>query len=130
MNVGVVGIGYWGPNLIRNFAAHSDIKQIVACDLNEKRLEFLRGKNPSVKLTKDFRDLLKKDIDIIAISTPVETHYDLAKKALENGKHVWVEKPFTSSSDLAEDLINLADKNGWENFSRLFVRSPVIRPIV
>ncbi|MDP2365910.1 MAG: Gfo/Idh/MocA family oxidoreductase [Ignavibacteria bacterium] len=111
MNVGIIGLGYWGPNLVRNFLANSEVKNVYGCDLNPARLQFIESRFPGVKLTSKTDELLlNSEIDIIVIATPVRFHYELAKKALENGKHIWVEKPFTANSKEAEELIKIADK--------------------
>jgi predicted dehydrogenase len=116
MKVGVIGLGYWGPNLVRNFLAHKDVKKVVACDIRENRLQLIKEKFPAAELTTDFQIVINSDTDIIVISTPVDTHYKLAKKALESGKHIWVEKPFTSTSNEAEELIEIADKRNLKIF--------------
>ena len=116
MKVGIIGLGYWGPNLVRNFLAHKDVKSVTACDIRENRLQVIREKFPAAELTSDSNSLLKGDYDIIVISTPVDTHYALAKKALETGKHIWVEKPFTASSKEAEELIEIAENKNLKIF--------------
>ena len=116
MKVGIIGLGYWGPNLVRNFLAHKDVKKVIACDIRENRLQVIREKFPAAELTSDSNSLLKGDYDIIVISTPVDTHYALAIKALETGKHIWVEKPFTASSKEAEELIEIAEKKNLRIF--------------
>jgi len=116
MKVGVIGLGYWGPNLVRNFLAHKDVKKVVACDIRENRLQLIKEKFPAAELTTDCQNVINSDTDIIVISTPVDTHYKLAKKALESGKHIWVEKPFTSTSNEAEELIEIADKRNLKIF--------------
>lgn len=116
MKVGVIGLGYWGPNLVRNFLAHKDVKKVVACDIRENRLQLIKEKFPAAELTTDFQIVINSGTDIIVISTPVDTHYKLAKKALESGKHIWVEKPFTSTSNEAEELIEIADKRNLKIF--------------
>ena len=116
MKVGVIGLGYWGPNLVRNFLAHKDVKKVIACDIKENRLQLIREKFPAAELSKDCQSLIESDADIIVISTPVDAHYSLAKKSLEAGKHIWVEKPFTSTSKEAEELIEIADKNNLRIF--------------
>jgi predicted dehydrogenase len=116
MKVGVIGLGYWGPNLVRNFLAHKDVKKVIACDIRENRLQLIKEKFPAAELTTDFQIVINSDTDIIVISTPVDTHYKLAKKALESGKHIWVEKPFTSTSNEAEELIEIADKRNLKIF--------------
>jgi predicted dehydrogenase len=111
LNIGVVGYGYWGPNIVRNFNAIDGAKVISLCDLNEGSLGKARKIYPAMATSTDVNDVLSsKDIDAVAIITPVFTHFELAKKALENGKHVFVEKPFTSTIAEAEQLIKLADK--------------------
>ena len=109
MKIGVVGLGYWGPNLVRNFLGNKLVEKVIACDLDEARLASIKSKFYGIETTNDYDKLLKSDIDAVAIATSVNTHYDLAKKALEAGKHIWVEKPFTSSKAQAQDLINIAE---------------------
>ncbi|MCS7052611.1 MAG: Gfo/Idh/MocA family oxidoreductase, partial [Ignavibacterium sp.] len=111
MKVGIIGLGYWGPNLVRNFLANSNIKKVYGCDLSEKRLKFISERYPSVELTNSCSDLIKnKDIDIIVIATPVKTHFEFAFEALNNDKHIWVEKPFTYSVEEAERLLELSER--------------------
>ncbi|MGD8776708.1 MAG: Gfo/Idh/MocA family oxidoreductase, partial [Syntrophobacterales bacterium] len=113
--VGVVGCGYWGPKLIRNFMTHSETELIWACDLDEKRLDKISGLYPSVQRTIDLDDLLADDrLDGVAIATPVNTHFPIAKACLENGKHVLVEKPMASSVQEGEELIEIARKNNLQ----------------
>ncbi len=116
MEIGVVGLGYWGPNIIRNFLAQDDITKVMGCDLKDERLRFVRSKFPGVQLLRDYEMLLNSGVDAIAIATPVDTHYFLAKKALEAGKHIWVEKPFTASTKQAEELIEIADRKNLKIF--------------
>lgn len=116
MKIGVIGLGYWGPNLVRNFQAHKDVKKVIACDIRENRLQVIKEKFPAVELSKDCHSLIDGDTDIIVISTPVDTHYNLAKKSLEAGKHIWVEKPFTSTSIQAEELIEIAERKNLKIF--------------
>lgn len=116
MKVGVIGLGYWGPNLVRNFLAHKDIKKVIACDIKENRLQLIREKFPAAELSKDCQSLIEGDADIVVISTPVDAHYSLAKKSLEAGKHIWVEKPFTSTSKEAEELIEIAERKNLKIF--------------
>lgn len=116
MNVSVIGLGYWGPNLVRNFLAQPDVNKVIACDLREERLKAISQKFPSVVLSKNCEDTLTGDSDLIVIATPVASHYPIAKKALENGKHIWVEKPFTSNIAEAEELIEIAERNNLKIF--------------
>lgn len=113
LNIGVIGYGYWGPNIVRNFNGVDGAKVGAVCDLNEGALTKAAKLYPAMTATTDVNDLLSApDIDAVAIITPVFTHFDLAKKALENGKHVFVEKPFTSTIAQAEELVALADTKG------------------
>lgn len=117
MKVGIIGLGYWGPNLVRNFLANGNVEQVLGCDQNPARLRFVEEKFPSVKLTSNVEDFFNDStINIIVIAVPVRFHYELAKRALEAGKHVWVEKPFTASAQEAEELISIADKNSLRIF--------------
>jgi len=112
IRLGVIGYGYWGPNLVRNFASTNGVTVSLTCDKNPEALKRVdRLYNGSMETTNDADALIRSpNIDAIAIATPVFTHYELAKKALENGKHVFVEKPFTSNTAEAEDLVNLAER--------------------
>jgi predicted dehydrogenase len=111
--VGVVGLGYWGPNLVR--VLHElDCSHVVAvCDLEPAALERVGRRYPGLRRTQSFGDLLTDEsIDAIAIATPVATHFDLARAALEAGKHVFVEKPMAASSAEARELVALASERG------------------
>jgi predicted dehydrogenase len=111
IRVGVIGYGYWGPNIVRNFHRTPGCKVEMVCDKSSKMLERLSQAYPEIKGTTNCGDVCSSpDIDAVAVVTPVWTHYELAKKALENGKHVFVEKPFTSCVKQAEELIELAEK--------------------
>ncbi len=111
MKVAVVGLGYWGPNLMRNFSASDRVTRVFGCDKEEKRIDALKNKFTNVTFNANYDELLSsEDLDVVCLSTPVDTHYELSRKALEVGKHVWVEKPFTSESWQAEELIALAEK--------------------
>src|SRR5512139_1170111 len=105
LRLGVIGYGYWGPNVVRNFLAHHDCKVVTICDKSSAALTRVMATYPGIGVTTEpDAVLLATDIDAVAIVTPVSYHYELAKKALENGKHVFVEKPFTATSAEAEDL--------------------------
>ncbi len=111
IRVGVIGYGYWGPNIVRNFGALEQSRVVALCDKNPKSLRRAHQVYPHLHLTSDSQELLTAtDIDVVAVVTPVWTHYELAKAALENGKHVFVEKPFTCKAEQAEELIELADR--------------------
>ena len=109
VRVGVIGYGYWGPNIVRNLQGQQNAQAVMVCDQNPAALARARKAHPSIETVSDPLDVLRSpDIDAVAVITPVWTHYELAKMALENGKHVFIEKPFTSSSAQAEELIELA----------------------
>jgi predicted dehydrogenase len=109
---GVIGYGYWGPNIVRNLHGIGGCEVVSVCDRNPAALNRAQRLYPALNLTTDSSDILHaSDIDAVAIVTPVWTHFELAKAALENGKHVFVEKPFTSTSQQAEQLVELAERN-------------------
>jgi predicted dehydrogenase len=111
INVGIIGYGYWGPNIVRNFSGIEGARVLSICDRNQEALTRANKTYPHIALTRSCEDILgSKEIDAVAVITPVSTHYELAKKALLNDKHVFVEKPFTIRSDQAEELIELAEK--------------------
>ena len=111
MNVGVVGLGYWGPNLVRNFAENNLVGEIWCCDLVEKRLNQIKQRYPAVQTTQSFKDLvMNPKIDAIAVATNISTHHPLAREVLESEKHVFVEKPFAASVEEAKSLIELAGR--------------------
>lgn len=113
LNIGVIGYGYWGPNIVRNFNSANGSQVTMVCDLNDQFLNKAKKAFPHIEITNDVAVLLKSpSIDAVAIVTPVSTHYELAKKALKSGKHIFVEKPFTSKSSESEELIELAEKKG------------------
>lgn len=110
MKIGVVGLGYWGPNLVRNFSSTDNVESVIACDLDERRLRSIGKKFPSVVLESDVkRAFADESIEAVAIATPVSTHFPLAKEALESGKHVLLEKPLAATAKEAEYLVNLAE---------------------
>jgi predicted dehydrogenase len=115
IKVGIVGYGYWGPNVARNFN-HAGVSEVVAItDMRSDCLQRAQAAFPNAKTTKDAQEVLgDPNIDVIAIVTPVWTHYELSKTALHNGKHVFVEKPFTAKVAQAEELIELAAKKNLQ----------------
>jgi predicted dehydrogenase len=109
LRIGVVGYGYWGPNIVRNLHGQKSSQAVMVCDKNPAALARVQKTYPSIQTVSDPLEVLRSpEIDAVAVITPVWTHYELAKMALENGKHVFVEKPFTSNSAQAEELIELA----------------------
>jgi predicted dehydrogenase len=109
IRVGVIGYGYWGPNIVRNLHGLDSTRVEMVCDSSPTALARVRKAYPGVRAVSDAMEVLRSpDIDAVAVITPVWTHYELAKTALENGKHVFIEKPFTSNSKQAEELIELA----------------------
>jgi predicted dehydrogenase len=113
INVGVIGYGYWGPNIVRNFfgAANCSVKKVA--DSRPERLALLNKIFPSVEGVASADEIINsKNIDAVIIATPVFTHFELAKRALQNGKHVLIEKPMTSSVSESEELINLSSQKG------------------
>jgi predicted dehydrogenase len=113
IRVGVVGYGYWGPNLVRNFSDVAGCEVAAVCDLSADRRALATRRHPSVAAVSDPLDLIRDPgIDAIVIATPVSSHYQLAMDALAAGKHVWVEKPLTLNSMQAERLVDEADRVG------------------
>jgi predicted dehydrogenase len=111
IRVGVIGFGYWGPNLVRNFAETPGARVTFVTDLSADRLALAARRYPGIQTSIHSRDLVDSpDVDAVVIATPVDTHFDLALAALQAGKHVLVEKPLTSSSDQALRLIDEAER--------------------
>ena len=109
IRIGVLGYGYWGPNLVRNFAETAGCEVVMVCDLRDERLAQVRKRYPTIKTSTNMADLFgDASIDAVVIATPVSTHYELASKALAAGKHVWVEKPMTSTAADAHRLVEQA----------------------
>ena len=109
IKVGVIGYGYWGPNIVRNLQGLDSTRAEMVCDRSPSALARARKAYPSIRAVSDPADVLRSpEIDAVAVITPVWSHYELAKTALENGKHVFIEKPFTSSAAQAEELVELA----------------------
>jgi predicted dehydrogenase len=109
VNFGVIGYGYWGPNVVRNLTSLEDSQVVMIAEISPAARKRAQRAYPGIDITADAADVISSPkIDAVAVITPVWTHYELAKAALENGKHVFVEKPFTSNTAEGEDLINLA----------------------
>jgi predicted dehydrogenase len=112
---GVIGYGYWGPNIVRNLTALERCLVTAICDQRPAAIQRAGRTYPGVHLTTDVKEVLNSpEIDAVAVVTPVWTHFEIAKAALENGKHVFVEKPFTSTSQQAEELIELASRRNLQ----------------
>jgi predicted dehydrogenase len=109
VRAGVIGYGYWGPNVARNFHGQDKCELVMICDRDPQRLLNASRACPDARLTTECEEILSSpDVEVVAIVTPVWSHFELARRALENGKHVFVEKPFTATSAQAEELIELA----------------------
>jgi len=110
LTVGVIGCGYWGPNLIRNFINIKDAEVKSCSDLREERLSHMKRLYPSIETTKEYGEIIADpDIDAVVIATPVSTHFEIARQALETGKHVFCEKPLAQSVDQGVSMVDLAD---------------------
>ena len=110
LNAGVVGCGYWGPNIIRNLNSLPECSIKKVCDLSADRLSHMKRQYPDIEITDDFENIINdSEIDIVAIATAVSTHFDLAKKSLQAGKHTFIEKPMASSSEQCRQLIQIAE---------------------
>ncbi|MBI5841411.1 MAG: Gfo/Idh/MocA family oxidoreductase [Chloroflexi bacterium] len=109
IRIGIIGYGYWGPNITRNFVELPGSEVIAIADLKEEQLKRAKAKHPQVVLVKDYHELFKLELDAVVVATPPATHYTIAKDCLEQGLHVLVEKPLTLDSQQAKGLIELAD---------------------
>ena len=112
INVGVIGCGYWGPNLIRNFVELPSAKLVAVADLRAERREYIKSRYPGVETTDDYRNLFSMSLDAVVVATPPPTHFPIARACLEHDLHVMVEKPLTLSSEEALALIELARERG------------------
>jgi predicted dehydrogenase len=131
VNVGVVGLGYWGPNLLRVLGDSQEVEVRTICDLDGDRLERFGRRHPAATTTHFFDDLVEDpELDAVLIATPISTHFDLASRALQAGKHVFVEKPLASSSDDAAELLNIATETGRVLMcGHTFIYSPAVRAV-
>ena len=131
IGVGVIGYGYWGPNLVRNFAEVPGSRVVTVCDLRPERLALARSRYPTIETTRDYRDLLSDGrIDAIAIATPVSTHFELAMQTLRAGKHVLVEKPLAATSEQAARLVEeAAARNRVLMVDHTFIYTGAVRKI-
>jgi predicted dehydrogenase len=111
LKIGVIGYGYWGPNLVRNFAELNGATLAGVADLDPRKLELVKKRFPAIKTTTDFQELLRDpEIDAIAVATPVNTHFELGMAALKAGKHLWLEKPMAETSLQARKLVDEAQR--------------------
>jgi predicted dehydrogenase len=131
IKMGVIGCGYWGPNLVRNFRSLPDCNLKMLSDLNEQRLSHLNSLYPEVEGVTDYRHLLNgSGLDAIVIATAVKSHYPLAKTCLQAGKHTFIEKPMAFSSEECEELIDIARRKGLVLMvGHTFLYSPAVRKI-
>ena len=131
IGVGVVGYGYWGPNLVRNFATSNESYVAAVSDLDPAKLALVKRRHPEVATTSDFGDLLRNPkMEAIAIATPVHTHYELALAALKAGKHVFVEKPLAPTSEQVRRLIDEANQRGLTLMvDHTFLYTPAVQKI-
>jgi predicted dehydrogenase len=131
IKVGVVGCGYWGPNLVRNFRAIPDCSLKVMCDISEKRLAHLRALYPGVEGVTDYTHTLNGlGLDAVVIATAVRLHHSMAKASLLAGKHTFIEKPMAASSEQCEELVDIAREKGLVLMTgHTFLYSPAVRKI-
>jgi predicted dehydrogenase len=131
ITVGVVGLGYWGPNLVRVLTEMVDVRVKWVCDLDAVRLERIQRRYPGVTSTRRVEELLADpEVDAVFIATPVFTHFDLASRSLRAGKHTFVEKPLAPSTELAEDLRRLAEEGDLRLMcGHTFIYSPAVRAL-
>ena len=131
IRVGIVGCGYWGPNLVRTFAEIEGAQLVTVSDLRSGRLDFVRRRHPLLKTTIDASDVLSDStIDAVIIATPPDTHYALATQALNNGKHVFLEKPLATSVSDAEKIVDLAERaHRTLIVGHLFLYAPAVMQI-
>ena len=131
IRIGIAGLGYWGPNLLRVLADFDDAEVVTICDLDVARLERFSRRHPSVATTTSFDDLVDdQSIDAVLIATPISTHFDLASRALRAGKHVFVEKPLASSAAEAGELVDIAgETERMLMCGHTFLYSPPVRSV-
>lgn len=131
LGIGVIGYGYWGPNLVRNFSTVSGARVHALADLDEQRLKLAKTRHPAIEVTTDFKELLSNPtIDAIAIATPVSSHFELALQALTAGKHVFVEKPLTQTAEQGERLVAEAEKRNLVlHVDHTFIYTGAVRKI-
>ncbi|MBC8097006.1 MAG: Gfo/Idh/MocA family oxidoreductase [Akkermansiaceae bacterium] len=130
IKVGVVGCGYWGPNLIRNFRALPHCTLKTMCDVSEERLDHLKTLYPEIEGETDFARMVASDVDAVVVATSVKHHFPMAKASLLAGKHTFIEKPMASSVEQCEELLELATTNGLIlMIGHTYLYSPAVRKI-
>ncbi|MBM3253427.1 MAG: Gfo/Idh/MocA family oxidoreductase [Candidatus Omnitrophica bacterium] len=131
IKIGIIGCGYWGPNLVRNFSAVDDCYVKFCCDIDANRLRYIQRLYPFLEVTREYQKIIDSpDVDVIVIATPVSTHFPIAIKALNAGKDVWIEKPMTTSVKEAQILIKEAEKRKRIIFvDHTFIYTGAIRKI-
>jgi predicted dehydrogenase len=130
LRIGIIGIGYWGPNLARNFAEANHATLAAIADLDDKRLAYMKTRFPNAHITRDYRDFFSLGIDAVVIATPPKTHYKIARDCIEHGLHVMVEKPLTLNVADAVELNELADKANLRLMTgHTFVYNAAVRAI-
>jgi predicted dehydrogenase len=131
ISVGIIGYGYWGPNLARNVQENSALELKTICDTNAAALAKARERYPTIKCVEDAGDIFSDEtIDAVMIATPVSTHYDLASQSIKSGKHVLVEKPMTNDVQKAAELIGMAKEKGRILMvDHTFIYSPAVQTL-
>ena len=131
VKIGVIGSGYWGPNLIRNFSSLSNCEVKTIADLKVGRLEFIMNEFPGIETTDNYKDILNDpSIDAVCIATPVSTHKNFAIESLKAGKHVFVEKPMCANTKEAEEILKAVEDSGLKfAVGHVFQFSPAVRAI-
>jgi predicted dehydrogenase len=131
IRIGVIGCGYWGPNLVRNFVEISDAEVVAVADLDDNRLSFIKARYPQIQITtQDYHQLFQLDLDAVIISTPPSTHFQITMDCLEHGLHVFVEKPLTLKSSEAAVLIEIArQKHLILMVGHTFAFNPAVRAL-
>jgi len=129
VNIGLIGYGYWGPNLLRNFAELPGVRTVAVADLRPAQLESVSRRYPSIRTTTHFEDLIADEsIEAIVVATPVATHFEFGMAALKAGKHLWLEKPMTETSHQAEKLVEEAEKRSLTLFvDHTFIYTGAVR---
>jgi len=131
IRMGVIGCGYWGPNLIRNFHNHPEVELAAICDVDDARLNHVGRLYPAARQTRDHRDVVADaSLDAVVVATPVSTHYPLGKEVLEAGKHLFLEKPMATTSDECRDLIDVAAARDLQiMIGHTFLFTPAVQKI-